>query len=88
MGRANIKTAQTALSTTAAQIAQTMYGRRAIEVKNLDSSITIYVGQTSSVTSSTGYPIAAGTSFVFEDYDGPLYAVAASGTPTAATIVW
>jgi hypothetical protein len=82
MGRASFRTAQNALSTTAELVAAAMPGRRTIEVKNSDASISIYVGYTDGVTTATGHLLAAGHSFLWEDYDGPIYAIAASGTPT------
>lgn len=88
MGRSSFRTEQNALSTSAELVAAGMIGRRAIEIKNTDASIIVYLGMTSAVTSSTGYPLAAGEAFMFEDYDGPVYAIAASGTPTVALIEW
>lgn len=86
-GRANLKTSQTALSVTASAIAVAFPGRRMAEVKNTDASISVYVGA-SGVTSSTGHLLKAGESFVFEDFDGAIYAVAASSTPTVTVIEW
>jgi hypothetical protein len=56
------------------------------QVKNIDASITIYLGGPA-VSTSTGYPLLAGASisfgFVAGD-DNALYALAASGSPKLA----
>lgn len=83
------KTEQNALSTAAELVVAATGGRRrAVEIKNTDTSISVYLGQTSGVTSSTGHLVKAGESFVFEDYGGDIYAIAASGTPTVTIIYW
>lgn len=85
---ATLKTSQNALSTTAEEIAVVKDGRDVIEVKNSDSSISIYLGVDSYVSASNGHLLKAGEAFVFERYVGPVWAVAASGTPTVTIIEW
>lgn len=79
---------QNALSTTAEVIFAAKADRLFAEVKNLDASITVYLGPTDAVTSSTGHALKAGESFAFENVIGAIYAIAASGTPTISTIEW
>jgi hypothetical protein len=55
--------------------------RRCALVTNSDATITIYVGN-AGVTASTGQPIKAGNSLTMP-ITGAIYAIAASGTPTA-----
>ena len=59
-----------------------------VMIKNMDASITIYVGG-ANVTSSNGYPLLAGQSFPLSLVGaGDLpYAIAASATPKMAVIV-
>lgn len=79
---------QTALnSSTSVAIAQNL-NRTYLEVKNLDASIVVYLGHATGVTSSTGYPLAAGATFGFSNMSDAVYAIAASGTPTLAIIEW
>lgn len=75
---------QVALSTTAASVATVSATRRAITVKNIDATISVYVGITG-VTSSTGYLLKAGE-FVRIESGAAVFAVAASGTPSVAFI--
>lgn len=79
---------QNALSTTAEVIFAAKPDRLFCEVKNLDASITVYIGPTDAVTSSNGHALKAGESFAFENVIGAIYAIAASGTPTVSTIEW
>lgn len=83
-----LRTEQNALSTAAEVVAAASLNRTYLEVKNIDTSIVIYLGDTASVTSSTGYPLAAGATFGFSNMNDALYAIAASGTPTLAIIEW
>lgn len=66
----------------------TMPNRIFAEVQNLDAAITVYVGKDSTVDAATGYPVRPGAAFSWEDYTGPIWAVAASGTPVVALITW
>jgi hypothetical protein len=58
------------------------------EVKNLDASIVVYIGGDGAVTSATGRPLAPGEAVTFSNYVGPLYAIAASGTPKVSRMEW
>lgn len=83
---------QNALSTTAEEVLAANQNRTYAEVKNLDTSIVIYLGHIGSgsgvVTSSNGYPLAAGATFGFSNMGDAVYAIAASGTPNLAIIEW
>lgn len=60
-----------------------------LQIINNDASIVIWVGYTSAVTSSTGYPVrAAGGTLILDGYTGPIYAISASATPTAIYAEW
>lgn len=82
-----VATAQTALNASTATKIFSSQSRVFGEVKNIDGSIVIYVGP-SGVTAGTGYPLAAGAAFGLNDFVGELWAIAASGTPTIASIRW
>lgn len=59
-----------------------------VQIKNIDASITIYIGG-ANVTSSNGYPLLAGQSLAMQllgSGDLP-YAISASATPTMAVLV-
>lgn len=81
-------TVQNALSTTAELVLAANSERKYAEVKNTDASIKVYVGPTASVTAANGHEIAAGGAFGWENYIGPIYAIAASATPTVTVIEW
>lgn len=83
-----LSTTQNALSVTAEVVIAANQSRKAAEVKNVDTTIAVYLGDDSSVTSSNGHKLGPGEAFVFEDYAGAIWAVAASGTPTVTTIEW
>lgn len=85
---ANMATSQNALSTSAEVIGDSKGRRVRFTVLNTDGSITVYLGNSSGVTSSTGFPLAAGAAFTFEgpSASGAIYAIAASGTPTVALL--
>jgi hypothetical protein len=53
-------------------------------IKNIDSSITVYIGE-GTVTSSNGLPLLAGESVALET-TAAVNAISASGTPTLAYI--
>lgn len=80
----SITTEQNALSTTAEVIAVVDQLRHSSLIKNLDASITVYVGP-AGVTSSNGMPLSSGQSVTIHS-TGPIYAIAASGTPTIAIL--
>lgn len=81
-------TGQNALSTNAEVVLGTSPNRSFAEVKNTDASISVYLGKDATVTSSNGHLLKAGEAFVFEGYTGPIWAVAASGTPTVTYMEW
>lgn len=85
---ANVQMSQNALSTVAEIIGDPKTRRSRLTVLNIDSSITVYLGHNSGVTSANGFPLAAGAAFTFEGFSasGSIYAIAASGTPTVALI--
>jgi hypothetical protein len=78
--------AQNTLSTTAEALGAPASGLvRQLHIKNTDASIIVYVGNSADVTSSTGFPIAAGATLVLEGVDPKaVYMIAASGTPVVA----
>lgn len=69
-----------ALSTTPERIFKADTQRTRAVVKNIDASITVYVGD-EQMTSSTGMPLTAGESITLHDTNA-IWAVAASGTPS------
>lgn len=77
---------QQPLTTTARQIVSAGNSRqRAAIVRNIDATISIYVGYNADVSSTTGMLLKAGESFTFNTR-AAIYGVAASGTPTAAYV--
>lgn len=76
---------QVSLSTSAAQIVAANTARQGLVIKNMDAAIVIYLGATG-VTSSTGYPLAAGESVALSISSGAWFGVAASATPKVAAI--
>ena len=79
----HIATSTNALSITAEKIADVRPSRHRIVIRNNDGAIVVYVGPTSSVSSTVGFAIGAGVREEF-DYSGELWAIAASGTPSIA----
>ena len=83
-GAPSIANGQVATSTTSAELVAARKGRSRIVIKNLDASITVYVG-TGTVATNTGMPVLAGESIA-------LYTAAAingrsaSGTPSIAYV--
>lgn len=86
-GSFGFTTGQKALSTTAAEVTPVSgNGRqRAVIIRNHDAAISIYVG-VAGVTSSTGILLKAGESITINTR-GAVFAVSASGTPTAGFLV-
>lgn len=83
-----IEASQTAISTSATQVAAARLGRVRVVVRNLDTSITVYVGA-SGVTTGEGFPLYGGTpagESVALFTEAAVYAIAASGTPNIAVI--
>jgi hypothetical protein len=81
--------AQTSVSTTPVRLAVAaigLGGPLGYVFKNLDPAITVYLGP-SNVTSTTGYPLAAGSSMSMDVTSGnDVWAVTASGTVTVAEL--
>lgn len=84
-GAASLAATQNALSTTAEAIFVARPTRTRAVVKNIDSSIIVYVGEADTVTASTGMPLLAGESISLFT-TAAVYAIAASGTPTVALL--
>lgn len=84
----SLATGQNALSTTAEVVIASNASRIYAEVKNSDSTISMYIGDDNTVSSTTGHLLAAGATFGFENYTGAVWAVAASGTPTITFVEW
>lgn len=83
-GAVRIVTAQVATSTTAATLIGINARRRMVIIRNLDSTISVYVGP-ATVTSSNGMLIKAGESVNVETV-ALIQVISASGTPTVATL--
>lgn len=81
-GAANLASSQVALSTSAATVAIARSTRRSVLIRNLDTSISVYIGP-ATVTSGNGMLLKAGESLAFT-FVGLLQGIAASGTPSVA----
>lgn len=79
VGAANLATGQVTTSGTAGTLVSSRTTRRSVTVKNVDSTITVYVGP-ATVTTSNGFEIKAGESKTFT-WTGTIQVIAASGTP-------
>lgn len=73
---------QVATSTTSAEAVAARKSRYRVILKNIDSSITIYIG-TGTVTATNSIPLLAGESVALET-SAAVNALAASGTPSLA----
>jgi hypothetical protein len=78
----SMTTGQNALSTSAELVMAKNINRTTAEITNDDAAIKVYLGVSSAVTTSTGHVLKPGATIRFENYTGPIYAIAASGTPT------
>lgn len=85
---ASLSTTSNALSTTAEQVLAANPNRRFAEVRNTDVAINAYIGDDANVTASNGHLLKPGEAFGFEQYQGAVWMIAASGTPTVTTIEW
>lgn len=83
-GAANVANSQVATSTTAATLAIARATRVGLLIRNLDTSISVYIGK-ATVTSSNGMLLKAGESVVVTNV-GLWQVIAASGTPTVAIV--
>ena len=54
--------------------------RSSITISPPAGATTIYVGYSSAVTTSTGFPLVAGSSLTLQPYNGAVYCITASGT--------
>lgn len=88
MGNDSLATLQNALSTAAELVLAKSPNRSFAEVKNADAAISVYLGKDSTVSASNGHLLKAGEAFVFSGYTGPIWAIAASGTPTVTAMEW
>ncbi len=79
---------QNALSTSAEIVIAARADRIFLKITNDDASIKVYVGTDSGVTSSNGHVIKAGAEMTMEGYVGPIWMIAASGTPTVTYAEW
>lgn len=82
-GAPQFAASQNALSVTAEVILTARPQRISAIVRNIDNSITVYLGAEG--VDSTGFPLPAGASVTLTT-TASVYAVAASGTPTVA--IW
>lgn len=73
---------QQTITTTASQVTSAATGRNTIALKSLTANTAaIYIGTSSGVTSSNGFPLDAGESIEFDLTEGQaLYAIAGSGS--------
>lgn len=88
MSNNSLVTGQNALSTDAELVIAESPNRQFAEVKNTDASISVYLGKDATVSASNGHLLKAGEAFGFEGYTGPIWAIAASSTPTVSFIYW
>lgn len=70
-----------AIGATAGVIKAGLSTRRSILIQNVHATQVLYVGDDSSVATSTGIKVAAGESLEIADYNGPVYGIA-SGADT------
>jgi hypothetical protein len=87
-GAAALTHNQNALSTSAEVVIAANSARVYAEITNHDVAINVFLGKDSSLTTSNGYLLAPGKAFGFARYTGPVWAIAASGTPTVSFIEW
>ena len=87
-GTSALVVGQNALSTSAEMVIAANPNRRCLELVNTDGTISMYVGPTAGVLTTTGYLLKAGVVVRMEGYTGPIYAIAASGTPSISFMEW
>ena len=72
------------VSDTATEIVPANTKRRNVTLSNVDTSVTVYIGPDSSITTSNAIPLYAfqtrDDKFISEGYQGPIYGIVASGT--------
>lgn len=73
------------VGTTAAELVPARATRKSVTILNVDATSTdhVYLGTDANVTTSNGFRIAPSESYKFNDYNGPVWAIATSAsTPT------
>jgi hypothetical protein len=85
MSAGTFTTAQFTVGTSAAKISDAGSREDRVRVRNAHATNVLYVGPDSSVTTTTGYPIPAGASEVF-DFSLTLWAIA-SGVGTTVGVL-
>lgn len=83
-----LTTAQNTLSTSAELVIAARNERIYLKIHNASTDIAVYVGYDSGVTAATGHKIHFVSEFEMEGYVGPVYMIAASGTPTVTYAEW
>lgn len=81
-------TGQNALSTNAEIVIAARQERLFLKIRNLSTDVVVYVGFTSSVAANSGHAVHFLSEFEMEGYNGPVYMIAASGTPTVTYAEW
>lgn len=82
IGGKTLANGQVATSGTAGTLVAANLTRRSVTVKNLDTTITVYIG-VATVSAANGMPLKAGES-ISVDTTALIQVIAASGTPTVA----
>lgn len=85
VGSPLIAASQVVTSTVAAQALSARATRRKVYVKNIDASVVIYIGHDNTVSSTTGFALAAGA-VVELDTAAAIWAISASVTPRLSFI--
>lgn len=83
-GAANVASSQVTTSGSAGTLAIARATRRSLTIKNIDASITVYIGP-ATVTTANGMEVKAGQSITVT-WVGLVQVIAASGTPVVC--VW
>lgn len=80
--------AQVTVGTSAALLIGGRTKRKSLTILNTDSTATDYVwiSSASDVSTTTGFRIAGGESFKFEDFNGPVYAIATTASTVVCTL--
>ena len=69
------------IGATAVQIVAVRAERRSVVIRNNHVSNILYIGDDSTVTAANGFPLEPGEFIEFDDFGGPVYAIAsAAGT--------
>ena len=81
----HFRTRQETLSTTAQPLAPKVEGRKALQVLNTDSTLIVYLGVNSRVSSTNGFPLVAGAGYKFSTTEA-VWAIASAGAPVVAIL--